>query len=203
VVPPKDSDTRERILETAAALWHERSFDGVGVAEICAAAEVGKGSFFHFFGSKEELLLAVLDRHDRMMFEHFVTPALARDLPPLDRLRRYFEGMILEARRASACGGFKGCPIGNLASELATRNDAVRQRVQAIFDRNREAFRKTLRDAVKAGDLPKGSDVSAMAGALLTYTQGLAVLGKTYDDERMLRKWVGQVYALVGLPPRP
>lgn len=54
-------DTRQRIITSARDLIYGRSYAGVAVAEICARAEVKKGSFYHFFPSKQDLSLAVID----------------------------------------------------------------------------------------------------------------------------------------------
>src|SRR6186713_628993 len=95
---PSDLDTRERILRTASEAWHSNSFDGVGTAEICRLAKIHKGSFFHFFPSKDDLLLAVLDRHaqrvDTMLREGPFRP----DVPPLERFARFFRGMASTIR---------------------------------------------------------------------------------------------------------
>jgi len=54
-------DTRQRLVETAVFLFWENGYAATGVAEILARAKVNSGSFYHFFKSKEALLLAVLD----------------------------------------------------------------------------------------------------------------------------------------------
>ena len=61
----RNVDTQERLVEAAAGLWHARSYADVGVNEICEVADVRKGSFYHFFASKQELAVAVIDRHWR------------------------------------------------------------------------------------------------------------------------------------------
>ena len=52
---PRTSDARDRIVSTAARLFLERSYHNVGVEELCAVADVRKGSFYHYFSSKGEL----------------------------------------------------------------------------------------------------------------------------------------------------
>jgi TetR/AcrR family transcriptional repressor of nem operon len=59
----RTSDAKERILTAAQSLIEQRGYSALGVAEICKAAGVPKGSFYYFFDSKEELALAVLDEH--------------------------------------------------------------------------------------------------------------------------------------------
>lgn len=60
---PRTSDARERIVTSAARLFLERSYQAVGVDELCRAADVRKGSFYHYFPSKSELAKAVIDLH--------------------------------------------------------------------------------------------------------------------------------------------
>ena len=55
------SDARDRLITSASHLFRERGYSSVGVAQICEAAGVNKGSFYHFFPSKRELLLEVID----------------------------------------------------------------------------------------------------------------------------------------------
>ncbi|MEW8500635.1 MAG: helix-turn-helix domain-containing protein, partial [Candidatus Thiodiazotropha taylori] len=56
-----EMDTKERILATARELFHGRSYADVGIKEICSMANVQKGSFYHFFQSKQDLAMAVID----------------------------------------------------------------------------------------------------------------------------------------------
>src|ERR1700681_3835681 len=61
--------TRDRMGRTAARLFLARSYQSVGVNEICAEARVQKGSFYHFFPSKGDLVIAVIDHHAAAMWE--------------------------------------------------------------------------------------------------------------------------------------
>ncbi len=58
----RKTDTRQQILDTASVLFHSRSYADVGIAAVCDQAGVSKGSFFHFFHSKRDLALAVMDQ---------------------------------------------------------------------------------------------------------------------------------------------
>lgn len=193
--------TRERILETAAELFHSNSYDGVGVAELCARAEVNKGSFFHFFATKEDLLLAVIDFHGGHL-SSFLAQSFRDDYAPLDRFRHHF-GLLEKTVREHARQGTTmcGCPLGNLASELSTRTLAVRQKICKVFDGMRNVFRRTLREAVEAGELPETTDPNAVAGALVAYLQGLALVSKAYDNPRKLGGMTRYAFAIIGAEP--
>lgn len=195
------SETRERILCAAAELWYARSYDGIGVAEICERADVRKGSFFHFFRSKEDLLLVVLERQREALRETMLRPAFAPDVPPLERFRRYFAAAARQmGQQLQAQGEFHGCPIGNVASELGTRSQVVREKAREVFEEVRGVFLKTLREGVRAGEIPAGYDCPAGAMALLAFSQGLAILAKTYNDPRRFRGVWKQAFLAAGLP---
>lgn len=201
--------TRERIVTVAADAWHAQSFDGVGVAEICRRAKVHKGSFFHFFASKEALLLAVLDCHTTGLRERLAGGPLRADLPPLERLTRFFAAMSAPpaagARRQEAP---RGCPIGNVISELATRDETVRAAAARALDVLRAALVDVLRDAVTDASLPRSFDVDLGADALLACMQGIAVMGKAYRDPARLARLGAYIPALLAAaagtgPPTP
>ena len=83
------ADTQQRILDSARELIYARSYADVGVAAICEHAGVKKGSFYHFFPSKRELTLAVLDAYYADLKENLIDKAFADDVPPLARLERF------------------------------------------------------------------------------------------------------------------
>ena len=185
--PPAAHATRERILRVAADAWHARSFDGIGTAEICRRAKVHKGSFFHFFATKEQLLLAVLDRYARDMDASLRAGPFKPDVAPLARFERFFAGLGDHFRDQMAReGAFRGCPIGNVVIELSTRDAKARAAAARVFDAMRALFAETFEEAVRRGELPAATDARAAADAALAVLQGIAVLGKAYGDEALL-----------------
>ena len=90
----RTSDAREKILSAAQSLIELRGYSALGVAEICKAADVPKGSFYYFFESKEALALAVIDEHwagQERTWRRILTGQEA----PLQRLRQLFEPLPL------------------------------------------------------------------------------------------------------------
>src|SRR2546422_4016559 len=83
------SDARERLLKATVELIWQESYGAVTVDAICERAGVRKGSFYHFFKSKDELVLAALDadwESRRPILDRLFSPSK----PPLERLRDYF-----------------------------------------------------------------------------------------------------------------
>jgi len=181
------SDARERILESARGLIYSRSYAGVGVQEICDRAKVKKGSFYHFFPSKRDLTLAVLDECRAFSLE-LIARAFAPGVPPLRRLERYVElSFETQARLKKETGHMPGCPFSNLACELSTQDEVIRMRLDAIFRDLAAPIEKALRDAVADGALPKIA-IRASAEAVLAYWEGVVLLAKTRNDPRLILK---------------
>lgn len=182
------TDTYERILNTARGLIHARSYADVGVAAICEQAKVKKGSFYHFFTSKQELTLAVLDSLFVETKEQLLDQVLKSDLPPLARLQKLGEAFYtLQTQLKSQTGHVPGCPLGNLASEMSTQDEIIRRKIDGIFLKLQSAFQQILTEAVAIGDCPP-IDIAATAQAMFAYFEGVMLLAKTRNDPEILRQ---------------
>ncbi len=182
------TDTRDRILAAAGSLISARSYADVGVAEICEAAGVKKGSFYHFFPSKRDLTVAMLDAMFVDFKHQLLDEAFRPALPPMARIDRLAE-MVYEFQSAAAreTGRVPGCPFGNMAAEQATQDEVLRDKVHQLFERLAAAIREALQQAVAAGEIP-AVDVEATAEAMLAYAEGVMLLGKTRNDAGVIRQ---------------
>lgn len=181
-----NTDTRARIIATAREMFHGRSYGAVGIQEICAVARVQKGSFYHFFPSKHELALAVIDDVAKDWAHGFVAEAFDQNLPPLERLDYLIDAAYYWQKSASDLEGrMPGCLFGNLALELSTRDDVMRAKLNAVFDQAKDKFRATLDDAVRSGAFAP-MDTDATATAMLAYLEGIILLAKTRNDPEVI-----------------
>ena len=184
----QSTDTRQRIVATARDLIHARSYTDVGVAEICERAGVRKGSFYHFFPSKKDLTLAVLDLKLAESKEKLLDRAFDPAIPPMQRFDRLAElSYELHKERAALAGHVLGCPVGNLATELATQDEEIRAATGRAFARLQALMCSTLEEAQAAGDLP-GADIDATAQAMVAYFEGVLMLAKTHNDLEIIRR---------------
>ncbi|MBB1252521.1 TetR/AcrR family transcriptional regulator [Streptomyces alkaliterrae] len=182
----RTSTARERLLAATDDLMRHRGYTSLGVAEICAAAEVRKGSFYHFFDSKQALTLEVVDGYWTAQREQWHA-ALTGDGPALGRLRRLLEGMAAvqrDTRRDS--GTVAGCLLGNLALELSTQEPEVRARLERIFDEQVELVATTLREAAEAGAVPHERATADTARAVIAQLEGLVLFAKLKNDPSVL-----------------
>lgn len=182
------NDTRERILSAAGELISSRSYENVGVAEICAAASVKKGSFYHFFPSKRDLTVAVLEAMFVDFKHQLLDEAFRPEYAPLERIDRLAQ-MVYEFQSSTArdTGRVPGCPFGNMAAEQATQDEVLRAKVSGLFEQLAGAIRGAVQQAVEQGDLPP-LDVAATAEAMLAYAEGVMLLGKTRNDAGVIQQ---------------
>lgn len=183
-----DANTRERLVDTAARLWHARSYADVGVSEICDEADVKKGSFYHFFPSKMDVALAVLDKRGEQAREYIFRPAFERDAPPIERLigliGRHHE---IQSAMHAQTGSVMGCPVGNMALELSTQDEQIRERCTQLLDGWASLVAPLLTEAVEAGELPP-LDVERASLAVVAYAEGILLLAKTRNDPEMIQQ---------------
>ena len=183
------SDTYLRIVESAQSLMHASSYSDIGVAAICEKAKVQKGSFYHFFSSKQELTLAVIDKNNADLKEKIIGQAFSSALPPIERLQRFFDLTVeRQTNIYQATGKVYGCPIGNLATEMSTQNEALRIKLDGSFNGLLGLFSQTLQEAVDNKDVDDVNDVERTAKAMLAYFEGVLLLAKTQNDPVLLKQ---------------
>ena len=179
-------DTQQRILDSAKELIYSRSYADVGVAAICEHAGVKKGSFYHFYPSKQELTLAVIDTFFVEFKEQLLEKAFAEDIPPLSRLVRLAQLTFeFQQQMHVNTGHVLGCPFGNLVTELATQDELIRVRIERIFTNLQLGFRKILKEAVAAGDV-HNMNIEATAQAMLAYFEGVLLLAKSQNKPAVI-----------------
>ncbi len=171
------SGTRDRILEAARRLFHEQGYSATGISTILREADVNPGSLYHFYPSKEALLAGVLEYYVELLEPRIMGPARATSRDPIERifglLRLYRDGL-----EASGCR--MGCPIGNLALEVADSHPEVRP----LIDRN---FRNWIGQVeswlVEGSDrLPPGTDFRQVAELVLTVMEGGIMQARASGD---------------------
>lgn len=183
----RTSDARQRLLHSARDLMATSGYTALGVKEICDHAEVNKGSFYHFFPSKRDLALEVLECY-RVGYLQEVEHCLAQPLPFPQRIEELFYHFAQEhLATVRSCGQVKGCLLGNFALELSTLDESIRLKVQQIFQDLAARLEQALRQAIAAGEVPI-SDPARTAQAVVAYLEGSTLLAKTFNDPTVMQQ---------------
>jgi TetR/AcrR family transcriptional repressor of nem operon len=196
----RTSDAREKIISAAESLIELRGYTALGVAEICKAAGVPKGSFYHFFGSKEGLALAVLEEHWAAQRREWVR-ILRSDADPLQRLRQLFEETEAGQRAGQeSCGTISGCLFGNLTLEMSNQTEAIRDRLQEIFDAQVDMVDSVIGEAVQRQEVGV-ADTREAARAVVAQLEGQVMFAKLYNNTSRLDTLWENCLALLGARP--
>jgi TetR/AcrR family transcriptional regulator, transcriptional repressor for nem operon len=161
------TDTKIRLLQTAAELFWQQGYTATGVAQILKAAEAKSGSLYYFFPTKEDLLAGVLEDYLTRLWPEVIQPVFDRVSDPIERIFGILDG-YRRGLRMTKCHG--GCPIGNLALELSDSHPAVRKLLAANFAAWRDAIRQCLDEA--ADRLPEGIAREELATFVLSVLEG-------------------------------
>jgi TetR/AcrR family transcriptional repressor of nem operon len=184
----RPSDARERLIAAAREVIYANSYEGVSVDELCAAAGVHKSSFYHFFSSKQDLVLAALESQWQRLQEMLLKPSFSNQLPPQDQLLRFFDLMWEGQQTQKQTGGhMRGCPAGNLTLEMSTQDELIRTRVEQIFQEWLKYFERILDEAKEQGVVPATLDTAVTAQALLAYFEGVMLLAKSRNDPALIQ----------------
>jgi TetR/AcrR family transcriptional repressor of nem operon len=200
----RTSDARERLIQAAIDLVWPASYGAVGVDAICEQAGVKKGSFYHFFSGKDDLMVAALDTHwrnRREAFDRIFSPSV----PPLERLRHYFihvhERQTIVRKKY---GRILGCFHNSVGTERIQALPAIAAKVQGVLTSYKRYLETTLRDAQAEGLMRRG-DPAADAKMLFACVEGALTQARIDDDPEILRGLPEAGFALLGIkaPPTP
>lgn len=180
------SDTRASIVRTGTALLTEKSYAAVGIEEVLERAGVARGSFYHFFPSKEAFGEAVID-HYADYFDRKLSRLLGDStVSPLTRLEAYVD----EASRGVEKFDFtRGCLIGSLSQELGAHSVVFRPKLEAVFASWQRHVAGCLRDAVAAGELGSSLDADRAAELFWYGWEGALMRMKLERSAEPLRRF--------------
>lgn len=168
-------ETRERVLMAAMRLFAAKGFQSTSIADILESAQAHAGSLYHFFPTKQHLLLAVLERYQSGIEPMLLAPAWAGVDDPLERI---FALLAAYRRLLADSGCAFGCPIGSLALELHEPDPPVRERLAANFS----GWVRHVRGCLEAARerLPRSLDTQRLAEFILTTMEGGVMQARTH-----------------------
>ncbi len=169
---------REKLIEAAQALMLSRGYPATTVDEICEMAGVSKGSFYHFFRTKEDMGLAVLEafqaRNDRLIADG----PQAGVADPVERALALVDHLIAAAGEMWG----SGCLLGNFALDLAETNPTIRQDVSDRFRRVAAGLSEGMAPLAAEAGVPDGPSAEELAEQFIIVVEGALVLAKAHKD---------------------
>ncbi|MDA8414095.1 MAG: TetR/AcrR family transcriptional regulator [Desulfobacteraceae bacterium] len=187
-------DTRAEIIARGTEMISLQGYNATGIDAILKKAGVPKGSFYHYFGSKEDFGLAVIDHFAERYDQRLDTFLKDDEVTPLSRVRNYLESGLARLTQNQCT---KGCLIGNLGQELADQNERFRARLDEIFQSWKECFAVCLREAQSTGELAADMDAGVVAGFILSGWEGAILRSKVMRSPQPLQDFIDTIFATV------
>jgi TetR/AcrR family transcriptional regulator, transcriptional repressor for nem operon len=174
------ADVRQGIIDVALPLFRDKGFTGVGLTEILSAAGVPKGSFYHYFGSKEVFGAAVIDSYFERTLAR-IDQLMAQGATGRAGLLAYFEDW-LECQLSDA----GQCLAVKLGAEVSSLSEAMRAALHRGTSGIMARLERCIARGVADGSLPPGLDAPVLAVALYQSWVGASLLAKISHDRAPL-----------------
>lgn len=181
-------DTKQKLIDTAQELLWKKSYGSVSVDDICKAANVNKGSFYHFFPSKADLAIASMEMTYQTSIEIY-DKIFSSGKDPVTRFEDFADYIYerqseIAVKYSQVCG----CPAASLSCEMAGQEQGIREKFEEITRRQERYFESTLNDMVAAELIPKNTDTKSLAREISTFIMGQLMLARIQNDIQTLKR---------------
>lgn len=174
---------KQEILNAGHRLILHKGFSAVGLQQILTACGVPKGSFYHYFASKEAFGCALLEQYVRD-YEQRLTQLFSRNEDGKTRLLHYWRNWI----DAPGTGGWaENCLVVKLAAEIADLSEEMRTLLSAGVAQLVSRIARVIDDGRNDGSLPTDIAADALAHMLYQMWLGAALMAKLDKDSRPLQ----------------
>ncbi|MBA5761263.1 TetR/AcrR family transcriptional regulator [Vibrio sp. 404] len=180
----KTNDTRQHILDVGYQLIVNKGFTAVGLSELLKAADVPKGSFYHYFKSKEQFGEALIEDYFHNYLQRIDSLFSQPDLSGYERLIKYFS-LWLELSNG-VCNANK-CLVVKLSAEVSDLSDSMRLSLAKGAQQIIAAIKKCIEQGIQDGSI-NVSDSNQIASQLYQQWLGASLLNKLLQDQTSLEQ---------------
>ena len=190
----KDSKKRN-LLETGTALMLCKGYHGTGIQQIVDAAGVPKGSFYNYFKSKEDFVIAAMEHSSRDAIKAFEKALEDEDLSPAQRIvtvfRRMAEAFVKEKDYT------RGCFVGNMCQEMADTHAAVAEKAEYLFRRYTSALARCLGKLQDTREKQESPDADKLAEFIFNSWEGAVLRMKSSRNAQPLNAFIDTLEILL------
>ena len=188
------SDVRQRILDTASTLFYERGVRAVGVDLVVDASGVAKTSLYRHFRTKDDLIVAFLEREDLEFWDLWDEVAARHAGDPVAELEAHMRWIGKRLARAN----YRGCPQINVAAEFAEADHPARE----VAGQHMQALRKRLTVLARGLGAVRPNDLAAQLCLLVNGAFASATLLAPDEATRVLLASARALVASAKTPAR-
>jgi TetR/AcrR family transcriptional repressor of nem operon len=186
-----------RLIRAGTEMLCEQSYASMGVDRVLLRAGLSKGSFYHFFPTKENFGLQVVAHYAEYFDQKLDRILRHTEVSPLERLRLYIQEGIEGVERFEFR---RGCLIGNLSQELGASHPAFRSALERVFQGWQDRVACCLQQAVQAGELSTSADTQGLAEFFWMGWEGALIGVKVRQSSIPIKRFASQFFNVL---PRP
>jgi TetR/AcrR family transcriptional regulator, transcriptional repressor for nem operon len=185
----KEKDTKMRtLLDTGSALMLCKGYHGTGIQQIVDAAGVPKGSFYNYFKSKVDFVIAAMEHSSRDTIRAFEQALEEGGLPPDQRIIGAFEKKKDYTR---------GCFVGNMCQEMADTDAAIAEKAECLFRRYTAALARCLRELHDTDRNRRMRDADKLAAFIFNSWEGAVLRMKSSRNAQPLNAFIDTLEILL------
>jgi len=174
---------RQQIIGSTAELIHSKGYESTTLSDIMDAAQIGKGQFYHYFSSKHELGLAVVDYVFEGWNQRLLENILGSQKDPESKFNEMLEWVVQQQQRNQAkCG----CVFGNLAVEMSEHDEEFRQKLKTVFEMWIDRLTLVLVEMIKPLSQEESAEIDKLAQGIVAMLEGGILLMKSKQDIEVL-----------------
>ena len=178
------SPVRKKLLDQGVAMITEHGYHGAGLQTILQGVGVPKGSFYHYFDSKEDFSAEVIQHYIAPFIDRLDNQLRRTGIDARESLRAYFHDLIEEAVRRDFRGG---CLLGNLMGEIGETSEKCRVSLHSAVNRYRDKLAEALQRGQQEGVFRTDLSAEAMADLLVNQWQGALLRMKIEQSVQPLK----------------
>ncbi|MCM3745198.1 TetR/AcrR family transcriptional regulator [Sporosarcina luteola] len=174
---------KQEILSIAREVIYSKGYQATSISDILLAANIGKGQFYHYFSSKYDLGLAVVEDLVQEWDQQLIIGIFQSTIKPVAKLNKMLDRILTFHTEIP---NKSGCPIGNLAIEMSEHDETFRVKIQYIIEQWIGSVEATLDEMVEQGQLDAAIDTKKSAQAMIAMIEGGVLLMKSHQNIHFL-----------------
>lgn len=180
-------NSRDKLLKVAFEEIYQNGYHGTSIDKILKKASMNKGSMYHFFKSKKELILAIIDVHVDEYIKNKYGRILNQDENMIDAIME----VLTDKPSYNFCFG---CRLNNLVHELSNQDDDFKKALEQSYFKFEAIFQEALDRGVKNGELKEDTDTKAVGMFILASIQGALTTAKKSQDSEYYDICINQLH---------
>ena len=145
-------DTKTALLDAGTEIMLEKGYSNTGIQEVLSSLGVPKGSFYHYFESKESFAVAIIQHMDHEYTNELLRVLRNPEQTPLQRLKSYCQDHR-DAFLSQQCR--KGCLIGNLSQEMSDQSEVLRRELANVLIKRLDLFAACFEEGQSIGEITR------------------------------------------------